>query len=241
MRVLLLADIHANWPALQVIREPFDVCVFLGDLVDYGPDPASCVEWVKTNARYAIRGNHDHAVAQRVFTTGKNGFRYLSGVTRTLTWDRLSANQMRYLGSLPVTRFFTVGNARFFLVHATPSDPLDEYLGNDTVGWTQRLERIDADFICVGHTHQPYVLQVGGKTVINPGSVGQPRDGDPRASYAIWEDGTVEIKRVEYDIDEVVRMVEASSLPEQAKRMSIEVYRSGSPYQPNPVTAAPLG
>jgi diadenosine tetraphosphatase ApaH/serine/threonine PP2A family protein phosphatase len=69
---------------------------------------------------------------------------------------------------------------------------------------------------------------VDGKTVINPGSVGQPRDGDPRASYAIWEDGRVELKRVEYPVDDVVAQVEASELPEQAKRLSIEVYRTGA-------------
>ena len=71
--------------------------------------------------------------------------------------------------------------------------------------------------VCVGHTHQPYVLEVGGKLVINPGSVGQPRDGDPRASYAIIDDFKVELKRIEYPVEETVRTIQESSLPERGQ------------------------
>ena len=76
----------------------------------------------------------------------------------------------------------TLDNTRYLLVHATPRDPLDEYALPDVDFWVRRLQNVEADVICVGHTHQPYVLEVGDKLVINPGSVGQPRDGDPRAS-----------------------------------------------------------
>src|SRR4051794_41903350 len=82
MRILLLSDIHANRPALEAIREEFDVCLFLGDLVDYGVEPGPCIAWVRKNARYAVRGNHDHGAAQRVYVQGVGGFRYLTGVTR---------------------------------------------------------------------------------------------------------------------------------------------------------------
>jgi hypothetical protein len=82
MRILVLSDIHANRQALEAIREEFDVCLFLGDLVDYCLEPGPCIEWVRKHARYAIRGNHDHGAAQRVYLQGVNGFRYLSGVTR---------------------------------------------------------------------------------------------------------------------------------------------------------------
>jgi predicted phosphodiesterase len=70
MRILLIADIHGNWPALQAITEPHDVCIFLGDLVDYGLEPAPCIDWVRKRARYAIRGNHDHDTAQNVTAGG---------------------------------------------------------------------------------------------------------------------------------------------------------------------------
>jgi putative phosphoesterase len=228
MRILLLADIHGNWPALQAIQEQYDHCLFVGDLVDYGPEPAPCIEWVRANASHAVRGNHDHAVAQRAATNGRNGFKYLTGVTRNLTWQLLQPDQLRFLASMPITRSVTLGDARFLLVHGTPRDPLDEYAAADAELWARRLQQVSADFVVVGHTHLPYVLEVNGKTVINPGSVGQPRDGDPRAAYAIWEDGKVELKRIAYPVEDLVQHIQNSPLPDQAKRISIEVFRTGA-------------
>src|SRR5262245_28396238 len=101
MRILLLADIHANWPALQAIDEPFDECLFLGDLVDYGLEPSPCIRWVMEHATHAIRGNHDHGVAQQVNVQGRSGFKYLTGMTRPLTQELISPDERRYLGSLP--------------------------------------------------------------------------------------------------------------------------------------------
>jgi putative phosphoesterase len=181
MRVLVLADIHANWPALQAIQEPCDACFFVGDLVDYGLEPAPCIDWVRKNAAFSVRGNHDHGVAQHVQVNGRTGFKYLTSVTRPLTQERLSSEDRRFLGMLPVSRYVTVDDTRFLLVHATPRDPLDEYAVADVEFWTRRLANVDANVVCVGHTHHPFVLEVGSKLVINPGSVGQPRDGDPRA------------------------------------------------------------
>src|SRR5690242_11818809 len=103
MRILLIADLHANWPALQAVAtEPHDLCICLGDLVDYGVEPAPVVEWVRRHAHQAVRGNHDHGAAQHVVVNGKTGYRYLTGVTRALTRERLSSDELRYLGRLPV-------------------------------------------------------------------------------------------------------------------------------------------
>src|SRR5438132_722286 len=167
MRILLLADIHANWPALQAIKEPFDVCLCLGDLVDYCLEPAPCIDWVRTHAQHTVRGNHDHGVAQDVPVTGRAGFKYLTGVTRVLTRERLKEDDLRFLSQLPVSRRITLEETRFLLVHATPRDPLDEYGPPDVEFWSRRLQHVDADVICVGHTHQPYMLEVGEKLVIN--------------------------------------------------------------------------
>ena len=128
MRYLLLADIHANWPALMaVVNEPFDVCLVMGDLVDYGLEPAPCIDWVRKHATHAVRGNHDHWVAQRVRIPAKGDlpYKYLSGVTRALTQERLSSEDRRFLGSLPVTRRLTLEKTRFLLVHGTPGKPLE--------------------------------------------------------------------------------------------------------------------
>src|SRR5206468_12642478 len=126
----------------------------------------------------------------------------------------------------------TIDNSRFLLVHASPRDPLDEYAPADGEFWSRRLQLVDVEVVCVGHTHHPYVLEVGDKLVINPGSVGQPRDGDPRASYAILEDFKVELKRIEYPIEDTIRTIEESSLPDQAKAKLIEVYRNGGQRPP---------
>ncbi len=127
MRILLLADIHGNWPALRALNEPYDVCLCLGDLVDYALEPAPCIDWVRRQAHHAVRGNHDHGVAQNVIINGRNGFRYLTAVTRPLTRERLAEDDLRYLSRLPVTQMVTLDDTRFLLVHATPRDPLDEY------------------------------------------------------------------------------------------------------------------
>jgi putative phosphoesterase len=232
MRILVVADIHANWPALQAVAaEAFDVCLCLGDLVDYGVEPAPCLAWVREHARYAVRGNHDHGVAQNVpiTATARTGFKYLTNLTRAISRERLTETDLRFLARLPVTRTVTVENTRLLLVHASPRDPLDEYCLPDVDFWARRLQNVEADVICVGHTHQPYVLEVGDKLVINPGSVGQPRDGDPRASYAIIEDYKVDLKRIEYPVADTIAALEATNLPEQGKSLLAELFRSGSP------------
>jgi putative phosphoesterase len=233
MRILLLADIHANWPALQAINEKFDACLVLGDLVDYGLEPTACIEWVKQKATHAVRGNHDHGVAQHVKVQGKNGFKYLTGVTREVTQERITVDDRRFLGSLPISKRVTLDGVKFLLVHATPRDPLDEYSINDADFWSRRLIDVDAQVICVGHTHHPYILEVGDKLVINPGSVGQPRDGDPRASYAIIDNQRVELKRIEYPVEETVTTVLQSNLPESAKALLAEVFRTGGLAKPD--------
>jgi putative phosphoesterase len=227
MRILVLSDIHGNRAALEAIREEYDVCLFLGDVVDYALEPGPCIDWVRARATHAVRGNHDHGVAQKVFLQGVGGFRYLTGVTRPLTIERITDDQRRYLAGLPTTRMLTLNRKRYLLVHATPRDPMDEYAPPDVDFWTRRLEGVTADYVCVGHTHVQFILQVGNTTVINPGSVGLPRDGDPRAAYAIITDDGPVLKRVEYPVEETVASVQAADLPDMAKRMLAEVLRNG--------------
>ncbi len=205
MKILILADIHSNWPALAAIRERFDACLFTGDLVDYGTDPVPCVHWVRRQATAVVRGNHDHAVAHRVPVQDGNGYRCLAAATRPLHWDVLGVDDMDFLTRMPVTQHVKLDGKSFYLVHGTPRDPLDEYLTDDADAWAARLQNLDADFVCVGHTHLPFHLELDRVQVVNPGSVGQPRDGDPRCSYAVLEHGRVQIRRVKYDIDATLR------------------------------------
>lgn len=234
MKILLLADIHANWPALAAIQETFDACLFLGDLVDYGTDPVPCVEWVQRHATAAVRGNHDHAVAQNVAARGGSGFRELAAATRPLQWKALDTSHLKYLARLPITQTVRLADLKIMLVHGTPRDPLDEYLGRDAAGWKSRLAGIDVDFVCVGHTHVPYHLQLEKTQIVNPGSVGQPRDGDPRCAYAVIEDGRVEFRRVEYDIDATLRHMREAGLSGPAFDIAETALRTGGKLPPEP-------
>ena len=227
MRVLVISDIHSNWVALGSIRERFDVCLCLGDLVDYGVDPGPCVNWVMTHATHSVRGNHDHGVAQGVPVEGDVGFRYLTKVTRPLQWIGLGGDERRFLVRMPLTKRLVIDGKRYYLVHGSPRDPLDEYVMKDPAVWERRVAGIDADFVCVGHTHVQYRLQVGPVTVLNPGSVGLPRDGDPRLAYAIIEDGKIELKRQDYPVEEAISRISSSTLPDLAKLVLAQTLRSG--------------
>ena len=92
------------WAALQAINEPHDVCLCLGDLVDYGLQPRQCIDWVRKHAQHTVRGNHDHGVAQHIQVSGRSGFKYLTTVTRPLTQELLTPEERRYLGRLPITK-----------------------------------------------------------------------------------------------------------------------------------------
>ncbi len=227
MKILLLADIHANSVALSAIRETFDACLCLGDIVEYGTDAAACIDWVRQHAHAAVRGNHDHSTAQRVPMPQGSGFRLLAAATRTLHWQSLMPSHIKFLARLPVTQTLQLDGRTFHLVHATPRDPLDEYLTNDPLAWSSRLKDVEADFVCVGHTHVPMHVELAGCQVINPGSVGQPRDGDPRAAYAVIENGRVEFRRVEYDIDLAIARMQEAGLTGEALDIAAETLRSG--------------
>ena len=126
-----------------------------------------------------------------------------------------------------MTRHLRLDGLRLALVHATPRDPMDEYLVDDPAGWQARIEGIDADILCVGHSHVQFHLDFGNVQVLNPGSVGQPRDGDPRCAYALIEDGKVQLRRVEYDIDATVAHLRASGINGTVLDLAESALRTG--------------
>ena len=170
MRILVIADIHGNWPALQAVAaQPHDVCLCLGDLVDYALEPAECIAWVKANAPFTVRGNHDHGVAQNVRVQARSGFKYLSAVTRPLTANAWEWKNCDFSAACLYRCTLTLDNTRFLLVHATPATRSTNTARRRWISGARRLQNVEADVVCVGHTHQPYVLEVGDKLVINPG------------------------------------------------------------------------
>lgn len=241
MRILVVSDIHANYAALSAIDEPFDVCLMLGDLVDYGPDPVECVRWSMKHADHAIRGNHDHGVAQGVEVRGDHGYRYLTRATRPLMWRTLGPDERGYLLRLPLTSRFVLGGKRFLLVHGTPRDPLDEYLLKDTETWARRVRNANADIVCVGHTHMQFQIDLGSIAIVNPGSVGQPRDGDPRAAYAVidLETNRIELNRIPYPIEDAIARMNAMPIPDRARRLYAYSLRQGRMPPPDDPEFAP--
>jgi putative phosphoesterase len=228
MRILVVADIHGNRAALEAIREPFDICICVGYLVDYGPEPGPCIDWVRKNAAYCVRGNHDHGVAQQVEVQGVAGFRYLTAATRPVSIAALDSDQRRYLAELPTSQMFTLGGKRFLLVHATPRDPMDEYAPADASFWAPRIAKLHVDYVLAGHTHMPYTLQVNGTLIVNPGSVGLSRDGNPHAAYAVIDNDEVQLKRVEYPLEETIASLEAHIPDPLARLMLADIYRYGA-------------
>ena len=228
VRVLIVSDIHANWEALRRIPDGFDRVLCLGDLVDYGPHPVPCLDWVRERDAFCVRGNHDEAVAHAVSCRCGESMREASERTREIMRDELDPKQLASLGSRPLRAHVELGGVRFQLVHATPTDPLYTYLRpSQSERWAEEVARVDADVILVGHTHLPMILRFGKKVVVNPGSVGQPRDGDPRSAFAIIEDGEPRLERREYDVDASVAALAVRGLPKPIFEQLAQLLRTG--------------
>lgn len=232
MRILVVSDIHANWPALRAIREEAEAVVCLGDLVSYGPFPRECVAWVRERAAHVIRGNHDTALSHGV-ETGAAAFKTALALA-TLEHHRrlLSADEAAWLRDLPTEASFRMDDYRFRAFHATPTDHLYSYRITpdlDDEELKKEVADVRADIVLLGHTHLPMSRGAWTKVVLNPGSVGQPLDGDPRASYAFIENGMAEIRRVEYDIEATVAGIRGMGLPDQVGEALISILRTGRP------------
>jgi predicted phosphodiesterase len=213
MKTLLLSDIHGNWPALQAVlaAEPeVDQIVCLGDLVNYGPQPAECVRWAMGLGadNILIQGNHDRAFGRGEDPRCSTAYQDVAAAVQAATSHLLTAEMKWFLGGLEPLQTFERAGAKCVACHATPSDPLYRYLGEESAMglWESELVRAGhPDFLFVGHTHQPMRTQFQRTLVVNPGSVGQPKDGDARATYAVWKDGKVSLRRARYDVERTIK------------------------------------
>jgi predicted phosphodiesterase len=237
MPYLIVSDIHGNYEALEAVLEDargrYDRILCLGDLVGYGADPNQVAKWARSNAASVIRGNHDRAC------TGTDLLENFNPAARASAfWTRgaLTPDNWSYLehlarGPLRVTHDGAPDDG-FDMVHGSPLDE-DEYLvGVDDVQFLG--DYLDTKLTFFGHTHLQGGFLLGPRSVkrfmpdrtlqlepdyyylVNPGSVGQPRDGDPRAAYALYspEDRTVEYGRVPYDIGKAAAKILQAELPE---------------------------
>ncbi len=232
MRYLVLSDIHANPDALAAIDEPHDAVICLGDIVDYGPEPSPCIDFFRGGDVLRVRGNHDNAVAFHADCACGEAFRHLSVETREYMWQVLSDEELRFLGEAPTSLMLESGGRPVLAVHAAPSDHMFKYLTPDTPPseLAEEMEAVKADIVLTGHSHRPFIREFGGRLLVNVGSVGQPRDGIPRASYAVLENGRVELKRVEYDIEAAVDKLKKLPCGEKTRGQLIHILEhAGTP------------
>jgi predicted phosphodiesterase len=232
MSYLILSDIHANLEAHQAVladaHGKYDRIVCIGDLVGYGADPNAIVDWARQNVAVIIRGNHDRVNAE----TDPNGPESFNPAAQSSTiWTRnaLFPESREYLHRLPRGPLPYEG---LDLVHGSPVDE-DEYVitASDAA---PLLPHLEAQLTFFGHTHRQGGFRLARRSVaflpaarrveiepkyfylVNPGSVGQPRDGDPRAAYALYspEERAVEFHRVAYDVDRAAAKIRAAGLPD---------------------------
>jgi diadenosine tetraphosphatase ApaH/serine/threonine PP2A family protein phosphatase len=233
MKNLVFSDIHANLTALDAILADageMDSCWYLGDLVGYGPDPNECIERVSQLPNLiCLLGNHDAAAIGEISVDTFNPEARFS-----LEWTRkeITPEHFEYLKDLP--RIYA--DDLVTLAHGSPRSPVFEYLLDNQMA-TANFSHFYTPFCFVGHTHLPSQFQLSNgdlfarlsipkpntdfiiqpRTIINPGSVGQPRDRDPRAAYAIFDTETAEwsYRRVPYDILDVQTRMRKAGLPER--------------------------
>lgn len=238
MRILIVSDIHSNYEALKAVvqdaraRGPVDAIWNLGDIVGYGPEPGPCIKLLREAGAITVPGNHDLAAIGRV---SLRDFNALAAEACRWTAQQLTPADKSFLEGLPLR----MEQGPLTLVHGSPRDPVWEYLDAEDVA-EENLPFLTTPACLVGHTHIPAVFFVVGgepgkeqcrgfrlapekpllvkglRFIYNPGGVGQPRDGDPRASYAIYdqEAETLTHFRVSYDIAATQRRMKAAGLPE---------------------------
>ena len=229
MRYAILSDIHSNIEALEAVLEDItgqqiDDLLCLGDLVGYGANPNECVERISSLISHVVAGNHDSAVIGRTDVSVFN-----PRARRAVAWtaEALAAEHAAYLSRLP----YTDRVEDVLLVHATPSEPAAWNYLLSTQETRAEFETFSESICFIGHSHQPLFFSADGaprsrrtdrlqcdpeeRYIINVGSIGQPRDGDPRSCYAVFdsERRTVQLRRVAYDIKNAQRKILKAGLP----------------------------
>lgn len=230
MRYLVISDIHSNLVALEAVLADageYDKVWCLGDMVGYGPRPNECIERLCQLNHVCVAGNHDWAAIDKLDIGDFN-----VDAKQACLWTRetLSPENWEYLENLPERLEFP--ELDFTLVHGSPRHPIWEYILSPFIA-KENFDHFNTQFCLVGHTHIPAIFRSYTRSpveltnplhldelgeerlIINPGSVGQPRDGDPRASYAIFdtEDLTLEIHRIPYPIEVTQEEMKKVNLP----------------------------
>ena len=234
MRYAVISDIHSNLTAFQAVlqdieaRGGFERIWCLGDIVGYGPDPKECIELLRQYDHICVAGNHDWGAIGKI---GIDDFNPEAATACRWTGQQLDQQDVDYLANLPLT----IIEGDFTLVHGSPREPIWEYVVSTPVAKVS-FNYFKTRFCLVGHSHVPLVFESlapdgdctvfefpvdtplalnGNRLIINPGGVGQPRDSDPRASYAIYDSdhGVIWHHRVPYDVASTQQRMREYGLP----------------------------
>ncbi len=221
MRYLVLSDVHSNLEALLAClsdakKHNFERILCLGDIVGYGANPNECIELLRKKDAICLMGNHDAACTEQ-----------LSLQCVEWTKKQLLLENKKFLAELPV--FFSC--EWVLAIHGTPASPIEEYMDEEKAKIA--LEKVAEDLVLCGHTHKPFKVEEKGhlepiagdetiieldrkRTVVSLPAVGQPRDRNPKAGYAIldFEEKTLEIRRVEYEVEKAAKKIKQAGLPE---------------------------
>lgn len=237
MKILIISDLHGNAEAISVLPRDYDQLWVLGDLVNYGPNPREVIDFVRRHASYVIRGNHDHAIGFDADPRCSEIYRAMAAEMGRVTQRILTDEERAYLRTLPLSISSEIHGNRFYLCHAAPSDPLFAYYPPGSSEWDKEVHTVPPGYLLVGHTHLQFRRDTFNRTVLNPGSVGQPKTGAPRACFATWEDGTIQLHSVEYAYQQTIEKLRSLHLSREVEEGLAVTLETGAP--PHATAAAP--
>jgi putative phosphoesterase len=235
MRIMVIADIHSNIYALEEVLKDIegrsvDLAVCLGDLVGYYPFPNEVISLIRSKKILTIMGNYDDAVGNGLMVCGcdypdpKDAEN--AGISLNWTIRATTGENRTFLKNLPREVLMTFENRKVRFVHGSPRQ-INEYLRRDSREASEVMADLQEDILVCGHTHRPYWKMYGEKLLVNAGSVGKPKTGNPNANYVIVDVEKdrviVEVREVSYDYERTAAATEAAGLPEEFA----EIVRTG--------------
>ncbi len=219
MRIAILSDIHANLEALEAVlkhmkSQRISTIWVAGDTIGYGANPNEVLQLLRKEKAVMIAGDHD----KEVLTLGNlKWFNEYAQQALVYTSRVLTEENKAFLKTLKETHEETVDDRKIFMTHGSPNDPLKEYVyaTMSDVDLLAMLNKAKADILIVGHTHLPFVRRVRGRIVVNPGSVGQPRDNRPASEYCLLDPRYMQavIHKVKYDVNTASNKIISAGLP----------------------------
>lgn len=215
MKIGLISDVHANKPALDAVLDDLhtvDEVYHCGDMIGYHAFPEKTINRFEQEGIHSVSGNHDRAIL------GNNKYEFPDSIRQIIEWtsESISNDSQSFLKELPAELKLHIKGKTIQMVHGSPRDPNRYIYPTDiTLKLIEDLDD-DIDVLVYGHTHYPVITKLDGVLLLNPGSVGQPRDGDWRASYAVFDTqtGWIELRRSEYDIEKSKRKAKTESFPQ---------------------------